>query len=217
MKSRKKGKFTPKRSDDFFYIEVWDIIERRDNIIESLYDDVKLKPFYLSSSSPDFSNSIQCAIFWKTRSSAEHRLRSLQDKFERSPSKKGRYKAILKKITRDEYVNTIKEGKVFENDYIASIYADNIRRKNSEILYNQKFNIEYPQIIMDIINGDYTYVNKCICNESYKILINKKSISLFDILNDKLATYNIGELPTKIDDMIKKVVNDKENAMGRWI
>lgn len=216
MKSQKRSKFTPKRSDDFFYIEVWDIIERRDNIIESLYDDVELKPLYLSSSSPDFSNTIQCAIFWKTRASAEHRLRSLQDKFERSPSKKGKYKAILKEVTREEYINTIKEGFNFENVYITSIYADNLRRKRSEITYNQKFNIEYPQIIMDIINGDYTYTHKCISNNEYRIVISKKSISLFDI-NYKLATYNIGELPTKIDDMIKKVVNDKENAMGRWI
>lgn len=129
--------YITKRSDDFWYIEVWDIQKSRDNkIADILGDVVETKPEYLAGSHTrlDKYEQIHYALFWKTKETAEWRLESMN-----KLNTKDKYNFIIKKLTREEFIKSIPEPK---DKFVWGYHKKNLKLKHDEMEYLEKIKNE---------------------------------------------------------------------------
>lgn len=94
------------RSDDFYYLEVWDKQKMRDSKLTDLFGGKKMKPEYVAGSQKRLEkvNRIYEAIFWKNRESAEHRIECLNNNIKYI---KDNYTFVIKCLTREEFIKEI--------------------------------------------------------------------------------------------------------------
>ena len=124
------------RGDNFYYIEVWDIVKFRDEKINTILDidDAVILPKYLSGSLKrlDIENNIECASFWKDITSAKNRFTSLKGN-----NQLDGIKLVLKIASREEFINIIsKSGIQFSNCY--NSLKRNIKLMKEEQIYLEK-------------------------------------------------------------------------------
>ena len=131
----KKNKYIAPRGDYFYYIEVWDKQSIRDQKISDILDLSQMtKPKYLNGSSTTqiLSDSIEFALFWKTRESAEYRISNLKKR-----KKDNVY--IIKYFDRDEFISKIHDNcavKVKQSEKIRLVINQELKKK--EIAYKKK-------------------------------------------------------------------------------
>lgn len=131
----KKNKYIAPRGDYFYYIEVWDKQSIRDQKISDILDLSQMtKPKYLNGSSTTqiLSDSIEFALFWKTRESAEYRISNLKKR-----KKDNVY--IIKYFDRDEFISKIPDNcavKVKQSEKIRLVINQELKKK--EITYKKK-------------------------------------------------------------------------------
>jgi hypothetical protein len=96
------------RSDDFYYLEVWDKQKMRDSKLTDLLGGEKLKPEYVAGSQKrlDKVNKRYEAIFWKNRESVDHRIECLNNDIDI----KNNYKFVIKCLTREEFIKEIPDS-----------------------------------------------------------------------------------------------------------
>lgn len=121
------------RSDDFYYLEVWDKQKMRDSKLTELFGGEKMKPEYVAGSQKRLDSvDEKCeAIFWKTKESAEYRIKCL-NKIEKV---KDNYTFVIKCLTREEFINEIPEIK---NRFVWGYHKKNLNLKHEELRYLEK-------------------------------------------------------------------------------
>lgn len=121
------------RSDDFYYLEVWDKQKMRDSKLTELFGGEKMKPEYVAGAQHrlDKVDERFKALFWKTRETAEYRIKCL-NKIDRI---KNNYTFVVKCLTREEFIKEIPDpdGKVYWG-YIKK----NQKLKSEELRYLEK-------------------------------------------------------------------------------
>lgn len=131
----KKNKYIAPRGDYFYYIEVWDKQSIRDQKISDILDLSQMtNPKYLNGSSTTqiLSDSIEFALFWKTRESAEYRISNLKKR-----KKDNVY--IIKYFDRDEFISKIPDNcavKAKQSEKIRLVINQELKKK--EITYKKK-------------------------------------------------------------------------------
>lgn len=135
----KKNKYIAPRGDNFYYIEVWDKQSIRDQKISDILDLSQMtKPKYLNGSSTTqiLSDSIEFALFWKTRESAEYRIESFK---RRGPSFIGDKIYIIRFLDRDDFISKIPDNcavKAKQSEKIRLVINQELKKK--EITYKKK-------------------------------------------------------------------------------
>ena len=124
------------RGDNFFYLEVWNKSELRDSRISDILDEKVSETYYVNGSLRILSrvNRIEFALFWKNKSSAEDRIKSLK-----SARPNDKYTYIIKSLNRQEFIDIIpdkisKDTKEYHKNY----WMANKNLKNKEIEYLKK-------------------------------------------------------------------------------
>lgn len=129
------NKYIAPRGDHFYYIEVWNKELLRDQKISDILDLVEItNPKYLhgSSSTLILSESIEFAIFWKTKESVEYRISNLKKR-----KKDNVY--IIKYFDRDEFISKIPDVFSCSIKYTEKIRLSiNQELKKKEINYKKK-------------------------------------------------------------------------------
>jgi hypothetical protein len=129
------SQITP-RTDNFYYIEVWDKQLLRDSKLNILFDIGEIiKPEFLGGSQVrlDRYKEIHQSLFWKHISTAEFRIECVT----RNKSVKDKYDFVIKCLTREEFIKSIPDK---TNDVYWGIghYKRNYNWKLSEIEYLKK-------------------------------------------------------------------------------
>jgi len=94
-----------KRSDEFYYFELWHTKELRNKVINGVLDiNKKIRPKYFcgTPNSPTVVNFFQLSNVWKLRETAETNLKNI--------IKYGRldeYKVVIKNMNREEFIKRI--------------------------------------------------------------------------------------------------------------
>ena len=119
-----------KRSDNFFYIELWNeenLREKRLSKITGTKD--YSKPKYLSGTLNRLItfDKIYYATFWKTEFGPKKRIDSLKSKT--------KYRMVIKHMSREEFFNIIPDK---QKDSFGLYLDRNIRIKKDEIKYIEK-------------------------------------------------------------------------------
>ena len=130
----KRNNYIQARGDYFYYLEVWDKSLLRDSLISNILDEDSMRPYYVNGSQRQLNrvNKIECALFWKNKSSAEHRIETL--KWSRPNDD---YKYVVKELNREQFINIIPnefKGNSMENIY----WKSNSELKSKEINYQKK-------------------------------------------------------------------------------
>jgi hypothetical protein len=130
----KRNNYIQARGDYFYYLEVWDKSLLRDSLISNILDEDSMRPYYVNGSQRQLNrvNRIECALFWKNKSSAEHRIETL--KWSRPNDD---YKYVVKELNREQFINIIPnefKGNSMENIY----WKSNSELKSKEINYQKK-------------------------------------------------------------------------------
>lgn len=129
------NKYIAPRGDHFYYIEVWNKELLRDQKISDILDLAEItNPKYLNGSSSTLilSESIEFAIFWKTKESVEYRISNLKKR-----KKDNVY--IIKYFDRDEFISKIPDVLSCSIKYTEKIRLSiNQELKKKEINYKKK-------------------------------------------------------------------------------
>lgn len=93
------------RSDNFYYLEVWDKQRLRDLKLTELFGGDQIKPEYVAGSQQrlDKVSKLYQSLFWKTRETAEFRIECLN----KNKNIKDNYKFVVKHLTREEFIEVI--------------------------------------------------------------------------------------------------------------
>lgn len=130
------------RSDDFYYLEVWDKQKMRDSKLTELFGGEKMKPEYVAGSQQrlDKVDEKFKALFWKTKGTAEYRIECLNKR----ENIKNNYKFVVKCLTREEFINTIPDpdGESFYWGYVKR----NQKLKAEELRYLEKLKNDDLQV-----------------------------------------------------------------------
>ena len=135
-----KPKHIAKRGDFFYYIEVWNTEKLRLSKINIVMDGEEIKPHYFRGSSRQIIEvkDIECAIFWKNKESAEHKIKSLNLFVESSKSRT----FVIKELTREEFIKLIPDKP--NPDKAGDVYSytlpwrGNLELKEKELEYLEK-------------------------------------------------------------------------------
>jgi hypothetical protein len=128
----------PKRSDDFYFIEVWDKQKLRGKKIGNILGEKsnRTKPKYLTGgyTRPVLKDKIYFALFWKRLDSAQNRVTSMKNKKQFTGSD-----FVIRKYTRKQFIKII-PGKIDTNNMNDRGYFDKNRKmKIDEIRYVIKY------------------------------------------------------------------------------
>ena len=124
------------RGDNFFYLEVWNKSELRDSRISDILDEKVSETYYVNGSLRILSrvNRIEFVLFWKNKSSAEDRIKSLK-----SARPNDKYTYIIKSLNRQEFIDIIPDKISKDNkEYHKKYWMANKNLKNKEIEYLKK-------------------------------------------------------------------------------
>lgn len=119
------------RSDNFYYIEVYDIQAMRDIKINSVLES-NSKPVvqYLNGSqrSVQVAHHIYTALFWKNKFSAEHRIELI------NKNCPGRYSMRILEMDREQFIKSIPDETKLKG-YAMFYWKKNKELKNKEATY----------------------------------------------------------------------------------
>lgn len=122
------------RSDDFYYLEVWNKQKMRDSKLTELFGGEKMEPEYVAGSQQRLDKALELhqALFWKTKETAEYRIECLNKR----EDIKNNYTFVIKCLTREEFINTIPDpdGKSSYWGYVKR----NQKLKAEELRYLEK-------------------------------------------------------------------------------
>lgn len=129
------SKTVAKRGDYFYYLEVWNKQEFRDNRISSILDEPKGKIHYVNGSLSKLNkvDKIELALFWKNKSSAENRIKSLKLR------PLDNYHYVINSFSREEFISKIPD-KCPDNvkSYQETFWLINKQLKDKEVKYKKK-------------------------------------------------------------------------------
>ncbi len=121
------------RSDNFYYIEVYDIQQMRDMKINSVFElNCKSAVQYLNGSqiSVQIAHHIYTALFWKNKFSAEHRIELI------SKNCPGRYSMKIVEMTRQQFIDAIPDETKLKG-YALFYWKKNKELKTKEVSYEK--------------------------------------------------------------------------------
>jgi len=122
------------RSNEFYYLEVWDKQKMRDSKLTELFGGEKMNPEYVAGSQQrlDKVDEKYKALFWKTKETAEYRIQCL-NKIDKVQSN---YTFILKCLTREEFIQEVPDPE--SDGYYWGLIKRNQKLKGEELRYLEK-------------------------------------------------------------------------------